>query len=62
MQDLTGNPDDVLDQGLPFGAGNRAFCAEDLGGSGLLPAACDGDRGVAAGGALGGAGGVDIVQ
>ena len=62
MQDRAVNADDVLDQGLPFGAGDRAFCTEDLGGPGLMAVACGGDRGVFADRALGGAGDLGVVQ
>src|SRR5271165_6302991 len=62
MQDRTVHADDVLDPGLPLGAGNRGFRAKDLDGSGFMPVARVANRDVGAGRALGGAGGDGIVQ
>src|SRR5665213_987852 len=49
MQDITGDADDTLDQGLPFGVGNCAGRAEYVNGPDLTPITCFGDRGIAAG-------------
>src|SRR5208282_2043240 len=55
MQDIAGDADDTLDQGLPFGVGHRAGRAEYVNRPGLMAIARGGDRGVAAGGVLRGA-------
>jgi hypothetical protein len=50
MQDIAGDPDDGLDQGLPLGSSQRTGGAEYLSGPGFMPAAADSDLGVVAGG------------
>src|SRR5665213_565542 len=62
MQDITGDADDTLDQGLPFGVGNCAGRAEYVNGPDLTPITCFGDRGIAAGWLLAGAGGFGILH
>lgn len=62
MQNIAGDADDDLDQGLPLGSSNRGGGAEYLGRPGFMPAASGGDLGVAAGGVAGGADGFDILQ
>ena len=62
MQDMSGDANDGLDQGLPLGSGYGACGAEYVGGSGFMPAVPGGDGGVAAGGPAGGACGLDILQ
>jgi len=60
MQDIAGDADDDLDQGLPRGFSDRGVGAEYLGSPGFMPAASGGDLGVAAGGVAGGADGLDV--
>jgi hypothetical protein len=43
MQDIAGDADDTLDQGLPLGAGDSAGRAEDLGRPDFMPIAPGGD-------------------
>ena len=62
MQDMSGDANDGLDQGLPLGSGDGACGAEYVCGSGFMPAVPGGDGGVAAGGPAGGACGLDILQ
>ena len=62
MQDIAGDADDPLDQGLPLGCGNGGGCIEYLGRPGLLSAARGGNGGVSAGGLAQGTGGFDILQ
>ena len=50
MQDIAGDTDDGLDQGLPLGSSQRTGGAEYLSGPGFMPAAADSDLGVVAGG------------
>jgi hypothetical protein len=50
MQDIAGDTDDGLDQGLPLGSSQRTGGAEYLGGPGFMPAAAGSDLGVVAGG------------
>ena len=62
MQDLAGDADDRFDESIPLGCGNGAGRAEDLGRPGFVSVAPDADRGVAADGPLGSAGGFDFLQ
>ena len=62
MQDTSGEANNGLDQGLPLGSGNGGCRAEQVGGPGFMPAVPGGDGGVAAGGPVGSAGGLDILQ
>jgi hypothetical protein len=62
MQDLAGDADDRFDERFPLGSGNGAGGAEYVGGPGFLSAAPRGDRGVAADGPPGSAGGFDFLQ
>ena len=62
MQDVTGDANDPLDQGLPFGVGHHPVRAENICGPGFMAIARGGDRGVAAGGKEGCAGGFGILQ
>ena len=61
MQDIAGDADDALDQGLPFGVGNCVGRAEYVNGPGLTPIACFGGGDIAAGWMLGCAGGFGIL-
>ena len=62
MQDMSGDANDGLDQGLPLSSGDRACGAEYVGGPGFLPTVAGGDGGVAAGGSAESASGLDILQ
>jgi len=62
MQDLAGDADDRFDERLPLGSGNGADRAEYVGRPGFVSVAPGGDRGVAADGPLGSAGGFDFLQ
>jgi hypothetical protein len=62
MQYVTGDADDPLDQGLPFGVGHHLVRAENICGPGLMAIARSGDRGGAAGGKERCAGGFGILQ
>jgi len=62
MQDLAGDADDRFDERFPLGCGNGAGRAEDVGRPGFVSVAPGADRGVAADGPLGSAGGFDFLQ
>ena len=62
MEDLAGDADDRLDERFPLGSGNGAGRTEYVGRPGFVSVAPGADRGVAADGPLGSAGGFDFLQ
>lgn len=62
MQDVAGDANDALDQGLPIGSGHGAGRAEHVDCPGFMPVASSGDLNVTAGGLAGSAGGFDALQ
>ena len=62
LQDIAGDADEELDQGLPFSGGHSLGRAKYLDRPGLMSVSRDGDLGVSADGLLRGAGGFGILQ
>ena len=62
LQDIAGDADEELDQGLPFSGGHSLGRAKYLNRPGLMSVSRDGDLGVGADGLLRGAGGFGILQ
>src|SRR5882762_865001 len=62
VQDISGDTNDALDQGLPIGPGHGAGGAEHVDGPGFMPVASSGDLDVSAGGLAGSADGFDALQ
>ena len=62
LQDIAGDADEELDQGLPFGCGHSLGRAKYLDRPRLMSVSRDGDLGVSADGLLRGAGGFGIPQ
>ena len=62
LQDIAGDADEELDQGLPFSGGHSLGRAKYLDRPGLMSVSRDGDLGVSADGLLRGASGFGILQ
>jgi hypothetical protein len=62
LQDIAGDADDELDQGLPFSGGHSLGRAKYLDRPGLMSVSPDGDLGVSTDGLLRGAGGFGNLQ
>ncbi len=62
LQDIAGDADDELDQGLPFSGGHSLGRAKYLDRPGLMSVSPDGDLGVSTDGLLRGASGFGNLQ